>query len=669
MVRFIYIFMCMLACSCVKMPKNNYNLVSDVTYSFNGEEDMLSLFQLHASYLDANNTIVSENIESLPWTKAVRFNEKSKASLSVTFKSVSNIPDKKNYKVGYSGDIKYKKSDVYEKLSGENPFLLTKTAPFAGNKSIKFNVVFSTPWQAQQAALVIPYLKYNKKFACSYTIDDSAVGAYAKLWRRINKKWIDKIEYFHKQCKPTTGYIPNNTLGYTDGCGNEKRFPLGVAIWPNAWNEWNKNGFIVDASDNTYSPYITWEELADILDFGGSVYYHNVDEIKYSNADYLQIIKGMDDDRDVTYSKLGRYMKVMALPDGNKNYVLAANNNNNIVMSRGFLSEDKIYLNNITSLYKKYIATGGNGETIDTILGYIASQSKSTNPYWLSFVAHGADEALIMLFEQVNKLYGKDGDDNIWFATFDEVYEYVAMRNSAKIDKTVEGNIAKFEISVPIGANFYYNDLSFIIDQGNIKEINPVSENIIGLSHSNTLSGELININFNENSLSLAEKYTSLFENTYDTKYKEDAKYFVSSLLPRYAQVYKQRIDNVTETPAILSQIIINGGDKKVYSKFVDINLTVVNKPTFYKIWEGNNIDGGTWIKYDGGTCIFELSNSYGYKKINVKVKDVNSESKTISSTVEYIEISQNGNFSKYGIIEYIKKYNGFIYKKELIIK
>lgn len=633
-----------------------------------GGVDMTSLFHLQTQYLDTNNTTVSEEITALPWSKTITFKTSCKPSLNVKFSKKENIPNQKSYSVGFSGDIQFELKQT-ESSKGYNVPLLTKADQNQDVEVIKFKIAFNTEQQARDAVLSVPFLKYNKHFALSYTIDDSSVEAYAKLWRRINKKWIDDIRFFHKRCTPTTGYIPDYPLGYTDGCGNKIRFPVGVAVWPNAKNEWNKNGIIADFSDNTYSPYITWEELSDIIDFGGTVYYHNVDEDKYSKENFTEILKGMAEDRFVTYSKIGRFMKVLALPDGNPNYLLAADNNTNIVMTRSYAGEPKIYLDNLQSLYKKRISTGGNDMSYDQILAEIGSQVNSTNPYWLSFTTHGADQATIKFFEDIDKLYGSNGDDNIWFATFDEVYEYVTMRNGLRIQENVIGNVVEYEVAVPVDETFYYKELSFMASQG-VTSVIPVSDNIVGLSNNTAQSGELININFNKRYLTLAEKYTALFESCRSIQIKEDAEYFLSFLLPFISQPYKDRLEFALKRSMEILDVLVNDGDSEVYNKQIQIAFNTKNAPTYYKIWEGDGSgDNIEWKTYNAEEYSFEITPQFGAKKINVQLKDDFSESKISTLVINYKEVPENGIFSKWGIQEYMKKYDGYTWKKQITIK
>lgn len=114
---------------------------------------------------------------------------------------------------------------------------------------IEFSIVLPSGVSADSVNLSFAPLKYDKHFAFTYTADDSVEGAYARIWRRINQKWIDDSEFFHLGNTPTTGYTPEYPLVYTDGCGNDRRFGFSVALWPTLGNEYNPNGLIGDGTN------------------------------------------------------------------------------------------------------------------------------------------------------------------------------------------------------------------------------------------------------------------------------------------------------------------------------------------------------------------------------------------------------------------------------------
>ena len=220
--------------------------------------------------------------------------------------------------------------------TGEAPTALSLRLRYIKYMGDRLQFSLSLPEDIDPATvnLAVAPLKYDKRMAFTYTADDSVVGAYARVWSRINRKWIDDVEFHHMNAERTTGAVPQNALCMTDGCGNDRRFGFSCAIWPNLGNEYSPNGFIKDSTTSTTSPYITWEELRQIVDFGVSLCFHNVDERLYDKTAAEEIVRGFIDDDLKTFEKTNRHMKVLALPDGNRAYVEAAQLSNLVTFMR-----------------------------------------------------------------------------------------------------------------------------------------------------------------------------------------------------------------------------------------------------------------------------------------------------------------------------------------------
>ena len=480
-------------------------------------------------------------------------------------------------------------------------------------------------------------LKYDKHLAFTYTADDSVVGAWARIWRRVNKKWIDDIEFFHKGVSPTTGSVPAFPLVYTDGCGNDRRFGFSVALWPNWGNEYSPNGFIKDSTTSKTSPYITWSELEDCVDFGASVIYHNVDERVYDKTNPDEVMKGFREDFDKVLQKLGRRMKVMGLPDGNSAYVTAADRSPLVEFYRSSLTGEKIYLKEAGSLKKKFTRGGIGSSDTQVKLDELATLRASDNPYWVALTSHRVSVEMMQMLETIYNLYGKAGDDSIWVASWDEIYEYVQARLSAVTRKIVYGNTITFKIIIPFAKNFYFKDVSLLLSGLTALNGLTLSSNVLGYSHATRGSGVLLNVNFNDTVLELSEKYTSKFEGSQRDEDKDDALYFVNQLRDDLKAPFIARL-NVNERPPVLNSISINSGAGVTHDRSVSVSLDVSGTITHYKIGETEGLAGVSWIASPSRTLLFELSPGYALKTIFVQVKNANGESGIKSSTISLEE-------------------------------
>lgn len=504
-------------------------------------------------------------------------------------------------------------------------------------KILEFSVELPSGVSADTVNLNFAPLKYDKHFAFTYTADDSVEGAYARIWRRINQKWIDDSEFFHLGNTPTTGYIPEYPLVYTDGCGNDRRFGFSVALWPTWGNEYNPNGLIGDGT-NKNSIYITWSELDLMKDWGVSMLYHNVDERIYDKTNPADIVKGFKADYDKVLDKLNRRMKVMGLPDGNTAYVTAADESPLVDFYRSSLHHlEKIYLKSTGSLYKKRTYGGTNSSVNDVKLEELAEQHTSDNPYWVGITTHRVDLSRIELLETIYSLYGKGGDDSLWVASWDEVYEYIQMRLNSVIKKIVSNNTITWKILVPFSKNYYFKDLSFLISGITSVDAFTVSDKIFGYSYAAHGSGMLVNVNFNELLLECAEKYTAKFESTLSEEDKTDAYYFVNQLKDTLKALFVARL-SVNEAAPVLNSISINDGVTVTYNQLVSITLNMTGGLTHYKVGETADLSGASWIVGTSKTFSYQLSSGYASKTVYVQVKNSFGESEIKSSSILYSE-------------------------------
>ena len=112
---------------------------------------------------------------------------------------------------------------------------------------------------------------------------------FCRVWAGINGRPVSNSFYHANQLD--AGDIPDSivdttlekTLGYTDGCGNERRFTHGVAVWPYCQNGgrvmMDTESPVDPTANNTYrfmSPYLQWIDVKMMLKYGCSIYYHNM---------------------------------------------------------------------------------------------------------------------------------------------------------------------------------------------------------------------------------------------------------------------------------------------------------------------------------------------------------------------------------------------------------
>lgn len=610
---------------------------------------MGTLFDFTATYVNQDKQVVQERITSLPWSKKITATPPFDAHLEVDFAAKNNYLDQTTYEVGFNGRIE--QSDISKSVAN------TIQSKVKDGK-LRFSVTLPSGVSSDGVNLSIAPLKYDKHFAFTYTVDDASETAWSRIFPLIHRKWIDEKEFFHLGNTPTTGYIPEHTLSMTDGCGNDRRFGFGVGITPTFRNFYNgeaHNPRMQETSKN--SMYVTWEELRLMLDFGCSVHFHNVDETKYNKTDPIQILQGLEDDYNKVIEKLGYKMKVLALPDGLQSYLDASRSFKNIEFIRSSLSNNLIRLKSCGGLLNKETYGGDHTSDITLKLGELAKQAAATDPYWVGMTVHRPDAKYMAMLTEVYKLYGKAGADNIWAASWDEVYEYQELRYGSTINKSVEGQTVTFEITLPDRPDFTFRDLSFIVDGVNEDcSIAPVSGNIYGLNHAVRNGKMLVNVNFNPALLVRAEKYTAKYEASAKETDKDDAMYFVSMLLPDLAAPFIYRIENRKDRPAITS-ITINGGANTVYDRFAIITSETSGNPTVYRIGETSDLSAAEWKPYNPELS-YTLTPSFGRKTIYLQVANGTLVSDVASSVILYADVPQSGTISRDAVKAYQMKYD-----------
>lgn len=512
--------------SCLKM---SYPEV--IMYKLELSGDVLSLFDVRVEFYDSSNLLEKANVSLESWNARVVKTDALVPQMTVFLTAHKSVELKK---------------DTYEmKVS---PSIVTGLSPFqtkAGDAG-EITIQFSVPCEGgTMATAKVAPLKFNKHFAFSFSVDDSSENGWSKMFALFNGMWIDDIEYFHKGVERTTGYQPEYPLCITDGCGNDRRFTFGEAIWPNSWNTYVKDGFIQDVITSTYNPYISWVELQIMTDMGNAVYWHNIDDNSHDQSVSQEIVTGLQEDYIKTYSKIGYPLKTLAQPDGNPAYLQAAQDSPLVYVTRATTNPEEVPLKNMGSLKKKNIFGGLTGDGLQSKLIELEAQSASDNPLLSGLLAHGPKEEHIDFFNTIYEKYGKKGSDNIWVSSYDEIYEYAEQRSGARISSRKDGSNTVFEVTIPSDEKFIYNELSFIVD-GASGAAQRISDNLYGFSSAVQKDGSvLVNCRYDKRAVQLAEKYISIYDTTYDQLDKSFAQYLISLLRDDLQKSLTEKLEKV----------------------------------------------------------------------------------------------------------------------------
>ena len=528
---------------------NQLNLPEQISYVVDVSYDVLDLFKIEVQFKDQSGLTETVPMATTHWTKSIQKRDGFKGELAVRMfakdQSGANLV-KDRYTMSIRPEIRY---GGYTALVLDNPTKSLQTDPGFHRRNVNFR--FKVPGNGQVSVQPAP-LKYNKHMAFCYSVDDASVNAWSRVFAVINGKWVDDTEFFHRGLGRTTGYRQRYPLCVTDGCGNDRRFTFGNAVWPTLKNTDNPDGFVLDASRSSYNPYITWEELQVMSDMGNSVNWHNVTTAPEDTLekDVESLVKGLENDFNRTMVKINYPMKVLAQPDGNDAYLEAASISPYVHMTRATtgkgIAED-VRLLESGSLEKREVFGGMTDGDYEDKLYELGVQASSAEPTLVSMLDHRPQKEAIDFFLDIFDLYGKFGSDNIWVTTYDELFEYKEMTSALTLTPHEQDGFTVVDVTVPIDETYIFNDLSFVVSGADGPAV-PVSDNLYGFSSAVQEDGTvLVNCTFTDRIYELADKYVTVYEELYDEDSRNCALYLVSLLREDLREPFVDRILNAKE--------------------------------------------------------------------------------------------------------------------------
>lgn len=495
----------------------------------------------------------------------------------------------------------------------------------------------------------IPGLKYGKRFALSWTMDDTLVYVYSRLFKYINKKWVDDSKIFHDGMGPTTGIMPDRYLCYTDGCGRDVRFSLNSAFVSHL----NNKTPVLDYSFSG-SQYFHLGEMERFIDYGNGIQNHGAGG--YNDQGAAEAIRICNEE---VLSKLGLTPFLLLFP-GEEDATLfaeAGEADPDVYQMSSGKKDSELGLSRLSDTFFRNKRTFMNRLTYD---GFDLDGLKAKADY-----AHGQDNAFLLNFgghniemdnskfldwstemmpflDYLYDTYGKGGDDSIWFASLEEIYEYIFVRHFSSIAVSDDGTDLIINIKIAGMRNFRRKDLSLKlsgIDFSGVKTINAdVDTYYIGKGiHAD--GSLLVNIDRDGNLVALAEKYVTVFEKAPSQDSLEDAEYMVSRLSADLRTPYRVRI-NAMNKPFGLRSVSINGGSTETSKR--EVGVTIVydgfTAPSAYRLGESPDLEGIGWIAYAPGIR-YALSDGLGTKTVYCQVKAPDGTlSKIISTSIELVE-------------------------------
>ncbi|KRD08367.1 hypothetical protein ASE21_16975 [Flavobacterium sp. Root901] len=326
-------------------------------------------------------------------------------------------------------------------------------------------------------------LKFNKHFAYSFTLDDGYRSAYLTAFPLLNGGKIsnpDKNEW--KIDQGGDGTISKG-LFYSDGFGNKIPFKLALAV---------NGGSIRDLPANR--GHLSWSEIKEMYNAGWDILNHGFHHATKHGTNYL---KEVTENTTSIKQNLDFTMSHFVVPggEGDAGYHLEyekealANGSFSVASYAGigpvFKVDSKVNLDKMITA-RTFVQSSKDTisfKTMDRYLKTLDSIVKQPDPIWFNEFTHGTGNTnlwnLSMHFPDFKYYmtaladkYGVNGNDSIWMAPWQEVYEYIWLRDRIKVYYVQKNKEIEVMVELPeIPQTFRYREISLAIDSSSKFEI------------------------------------------------------------------------------------------------------------------------------------------------------------------------------------------------------
>jgi hypothetical protein len=347
-------------------------------------------------------------------------------------------------------------------------------------KTISFKIKLKS---TDKIKIVVSPLKYNKHLAYSFTLDDGYRSAYLTAFPLLNGGKISNSSINEWKIDQGGDGTVSEGLFYSDGMGNKIPFKLALAI---------NGGSIRYLPENR--GHLSWAEIKEMYNAGWDILNHSFHHATKHGTNYFtevtENITSIKQNLDFTMSHF-----VVPGGEGDEKYYLeyekeALNNGHFSVASYYgvgpvFKVDSKVDLDKMISA-RTFVQSSKDTitfKTMDRYLKTIDSIVKQPEPVWFNDFTHGTGNTnlwnLSMRFPDfkyymtalANK-YGTKGNDSIWMAPWQEVYEYIWLRDRIKVDFQQKNKEVIVTIKLPeIPGTFRNRDISLVIDTSSKFEI------------------------------------------------------------------------------------------------------------------------------------------------------------------------------------------------------
>lgn len=348
------------------------------------------------------------------------------------------------------------------------------------SKTISFKIKLKS---TDKIKIAVSPLKYNKHFAYSFTLDDGYRSAYLTAFPLLNGGKISSSSINEWKIDQGGDGTISEGLFYSDGMGNKIPFKLGLAI---------NGASIGDLPKNR--GHLSWSEVKEMYNAGWDILNHSFHHFTKPGTNFLTEVTentaSVKQNLDFTMSHF-----VVPGGEGDPNYRYEYEKN---ALANGHLSvasytgvgpilkvDSKIDLDKMITARTFVLSSKDTTtfKTMDRFLKTVDSIAKLPNPIWYNEFTHGTGNGnlwnLSMRFPEfkyymttLQNKYGLKGNDSIWMAPWQEVYEYIWLRDRIKINFKQKNKEVIVTIQLPdIPEIFRNRDISLNVETSSRFEI------------------------------------------------------------------------------------------------------------------------------------------------------------------------------------------------------
>lgn len=361
-------------------------------------------------------------------------------------------------------------------------------------QNIVIQVTFASP--PSTFSVTKAPLRYNKSFAYSFQIDDGGKDIYSHGY-----------PFFEG------GTVAGTTfpgLKFTDGCGNDLNFKMSTSLF--SFSTYGGNETDMHDPNGGYALLnVTWPEVNELYQHNWGVSNHGLTSSSSGNLSY-------DVARNHSYVKLktqsatsgGISLSIFVNPNGAEAYTPVAFAQGSLVCYREGYTLGDPSLNVTSNWNHNQIMMGRRGvgnssNYVVSLVNAMAAASTGTARHWGVHFTHAVNNAnygydfstFQSVMNNVANTYGKNGLDNIWMATEEEVLDYLLIKDAITVNTQLTGSVLKITYSGPIPSSyrFYNNSLLVSADQSivSITATGVAGKTYNGIGTHNSL----INLNWN----------------------------------------------------------------------------------------------------------------------------------------------------------------------------